>query len=194
MFSALLDTNVLVPNFLRDVLLEVAERGVYRVLWSDEILAELEETLLDLFAKDGRDHGESRAAVQRLWSQLATAFPEALVMGWEPLEAAYDLPDPDDRHVIAAAVVGRADVIVTDNMRDFPADKLPAGLDVQSADEFLLYAIDLAPGVVLAAITEVAGRTGRTGPRLNEVDVIGAIQRSGASQSAEQLRHLREGA
>lgn len=125
MFSAFLDTNVLVPNYLRDVLLEVAERGVYRALWSTEILGELEDTLLEMFNEDGRDAQESRAAVNRLRTQLGSAFPDALVEGWEPLESAYELPDPDDRHVVAAAVKGRADVIVTNNVKDFPLTNFP---------------------------------------------------------------------
>ena len=80
-----------------------------------------------------------------------TAFPDAIVMGWEPLEDAYVLPDPDDRHVLAAAVKGRADVTVTDNLKDFPARSLPADLEAQSADEFLLDALDLQPAIVNAA-------------------------------------------
>lgn len=191
MFAALLDTNVLVPNYLRDVLLEVAERGVYQVLWSDEILAELEDTLLELFEEDGRDSAESQAAVHRLRIQLATAFPDALVTGWAALESTYQLPDPDDRHVVAAAVKGRADVIVTNNVKDFPTDKLPAGLDVQSADEFLLRAIGIRPDVVLAAIAQVASRTGRTGPKLTADQVIDALQRCNAVQSTQELRNHR---
>jgi predicted nucleic acid-binding protein len=145
MFSALLDTCVLVPSRARDVLLETASMGVYRPLWSSEILAELDRTLRLLQAKRGVPPEETDAYLKRLLRQMRTAFPDAVVNGWEPLVATVQLPDPDDRHVVAAAWTGRADVIVTDNLADFPPDALPAPLFRQSLDDFLLDSLDLYP-------------------------------------------------
>ena len=119
MFSALLDTCVLVPSRARDVLLEIASTGAYRPLWSSEILAELDRTLRLLQSKRGMSPEESAAYLTRLSRQMETAFPDALVTGWEPLIETVRLPDPDDRHVVAAAWAGRADVIVTDNLWTF---------------------------------------------------------------------------
>jgi hypothetical protein len=102
-FSALLDTCVLVPSRARDVLLEAASAGAYRPLWSSEILAELDRTLRLLQSKRGVSPEETDAYLTRLFRQLEAAFPDALVTGWEPLAATVQLPDPDDRHVVAAA-------------------------------------------------------------------------------------------
>jgi predicted nucleic acid-binding protein len=120
MFSALLDTCVLVPSRARDVLLEIASTGAYRPLWSSEILDELERTLRTLLGKRGISPEETDAYLTRLVRQMKTAFPDAPVTGWERLVPTIELPDPEDRHVVAAALAGRADVIVTDNLADFP--------------------------------------------------------------------------
>ena len=80
--------------------------------------------------------------------------------GWEPLAGTIQLPDPADRHVVAAARAGRADVIVTDNLADFPPQALPAPLTRQSLDDFLLDSLDLHPGPVISAVHAVARRTG----------------------------------
>ncbi|WP_052710722.1 PIN domain-containing protein [Pseudofrankia sp. DC12] len=124
MFSALLDTCVLVPSRTRDVLLEIASTGAYRPLWSTEILTELDRTLRTLLGKRGTSPEEIGAYLTRLFRQMTTTFPDALVTDWEPLVPTVDLPDPDDRHVVAAAWAGRADVIVTNNLADFPASGL----------------------------------------------------------------------
>ena len=163
MFSALLDTCVLVPSRARDVLLEVASTGAYRPLWSSEILAELDRTLRLLLGKRGVSREETDAYLTRLFRQMETAFPDALVTGWESLAETVQLSDPGDRHVVAAARIGRADVIVTDNLADFPPVALPAPLTRQALDEFLLDALDLHPGLIISAVRAVAGRTGRTG-------------------------------
>jgi len=129
-FSALLDSCVLVPSHLRDVLLETANPGVYRALWSEEILTELERTLGTLRDRRGIDGQETEAYVERLLRPMRTAFPDAVVGGWQPLVATFDLPDSNHRHVVAAAVAGRADVLVTQNLKHFPPDRLgppPAG-------------------------------------------------------------------
>jgi PIN domain len=163
MFSALLDTCVLVPSRARDVLLEIASTSVYRPLWSTEILAELDR-------------------------QMEATFPDALVTGWEPLAATIELPDPDDRHVVAAAWAGRADVIVTDNLADFPPDALPMPLFRQSLDDFLLGTFDLYPAQAAAAVRAVARRTGRSGSVMTARDVAVYLQAHGTPAFGERMR------
>ena len=187
MFSALLDTCVLVPSRARDVLLEVASTGAYRPLWSSEVLAELDRTLRLLLGKRGVSPEETDAYLTRLFRQMETAFPDALVTGWESLAETVQLPDPDDRHVVAAARVGRADVIVTDNLADFPPAALPAPLTRQSLDEFLLDALDLHPRLIISAVRAVARRTGRTGPVMTARDIAAYLQIHGAPAFGERL-------
>lgn len=170
-FSAFLDTCVLVPSRGRDVLLEVAASGVYRPLWSSGVLDELAQTLRTLGERRGAAPDETDAYVGRLARQMTLSFPDALVEGWERVEGSIDLPDPNDRHVVAAALIGRADVIVTDNTTDFPAEQLPSPLFTQTLDEFLLDSLDLHPAAVISAVVRVADRTGRNGPRLTPADV-----------------------
>jgi len=186
-FSALLDTCVLVPSRARDVLLEVASTGAYRPLWSSEILAELDRTLRLLLGKREVSPEETDVYLTRLFRQMETAFPDALVTGWESLAETVQLPDPDDRHVVAAARVGRADVIVTDNLADFPPAALPAPLTRQSLDEFLLDALDLHPRLIISAVRAVARRTGRTGPVMTARDIAAYLQIHGAPAFGERL-------
>jgi predicted nucleic acid-binding protein len=181
--SALLDTCVLVPSRARDVLLEVASTGAYQPLWSSEILAELDRTLGLLQGKRGIPQEEADAYLTRLFRQMETAFPDALVTDWESLIETIQLPDPDDRHVVAAAQAGRADVIVTDNLADFPPDALPAPLATQSLDDFLLDMLDLRPGAVRA----VAGRTGRSGPPMTPRDIATYLQAHSAPAFGQRL-------
>jgi hypothetical protein len=76
---------------------------------------------------------------------------------------------------VAAALIGRADVIVTYNTKDFPANRLPSPLFTRTLDEFLLDSLDLYPAAVISAVATVAERTGRTGPRLTQMDVAGFL-------------------
>ena len=187
MFSALLDTCVLVPSRARDVLLEIASTGVYRPLWSTEILDELDRTLRTLLGKRGTSPEETDAYLTRLTQQMRTAFPDALVTDWEPLVPTIDLPDPDDRHVVAAARTGRADVIVTDNLADFPPGALPAPLTRQSLDDFLLDQLDLHSDQVVTAVRTVASRMGRSGPAMTVRDIATYICTHGAPAFGDSL-------
>lgn len=187
MFSALLDTCVLVPSRARDVLLEIASTGAYRPLWSTEILAELNRTLRLLREKKGASPEETDAYLTRLFRQMGTAFPDALVTGWEPLVPAIQLPHSDDRHVVAAASAGRADVIVTDNLADFPPEALPAPLFRQSLDDFLLDTLDLHPAQAVAAVRAVASRTGRSGTAMTARDIAAYLQAHGVPAFGERL-------
>ena len=97
-FCAVLDACVLVPSALRDVLLEIAVRKVYRPLWSEKIEEEVERTILRLHALRGKDEGESRGYVKRLRRQMNLALPDAQVQDWETLlPSVPGLPDPGDR-------------------------------------------------------------------------------------------------
>lgn len=187
MFSALLDTCVLLPSRARDVLLEVASTGAYRPLWSSKILAELDRTLRLLLGKRGVSQEEIDAYLTRLFRQMETAFPDALVTDWESLAETVQLPDPDDRHVVAAARAGRADVIVTDNLADFPPTALPAPLARQSLDDFLLDALDLHPVQVISAVRTVAGRTGRSGSPMTARDIAAYLQAHSTPAFGERL-------
>ena len=78
---------------------------------------------------------------------MTSAFPDATVTGYESLIQA--MANDADGHVLAAAITAGADVIVTHNVRQFPAEACdPYGIEVQTADEFLLYSLDLAPEVM----------------------------------------------
>ena len=80
----------------------------------------------------GEDPDAAAARAQHLIDQMTTAFDDALVENWEPLDGTFGLPDPDDEHVVAAALVGGADVIVTSNLKDFPLQRIPDPLKVAS--------------------------------------------------------------
>jgi predicted nucleic acid-binding protein len=178
---------VLVPSRARDVLLEVASAGAYRPLWSSEILAELDRALRTLMGKRGAAPEEINAYLTRLFHQMETAFPDAMVGDWEALTETIRLPDPGDRHVVAAARAGRADVIVTDNLADFPPTALPTSLTRQPLDDFLLDSLDLHPDLVVSAVHAVAARTGRSGPAMTAQEIAVYLRSRGMPTFGERL-------
>lgn len=119
MFTALLDTCVLWPSLQRDFLLSLAVEGLYRPVWSAVILDELEYHETAKLIKHGDTANQATERAERLVAQMRKAFNDAEVHGWEGLEGTYGLPDPDDEHVVAAAVVAGAGAIITFNFRDF---------------------------------------------------------------------------
>jgi len=129
-FAALLDTCVLWPSLQRDFLLSLAVEGLYRPVWSSAILAELEYEEAAKWVRRGADKHEAACRASRLISRMRMAFDDAEVSGWEALDGTYGLPDPDDEHVVAAAFVAGAGVIVTHNLKHFPNDGLPEGIAV----------------------------------------------------------------
>lgn len=140
-WTALLDACVLYPLSTRDLLLRGAERYLYEIRWSDVIIQEVRRNLVE-------DQRCTPAQAAYLVSQMTRAFPDAAVTGHDSLIEAMT-NDTADRHVLAAAITVGADVIVTDNVRHFPATACDQyGIEVQTADEFLSYSFDLAPEVM----------------------------------------------
>lgn len=117
---ALLDANVLYPARLRDLLVRLAIAGQYHACWTDQILDECFENLIadrpDLLV----DH------LLRTRHLLGIAVPDAVVANYDHLIDRLDLPDRDDRHVLAAAIAAGADNLVTANLGDFPARAMPS--------------------------------------------------------------------
>lgn len=151
MYAALLDSCVLVPNVLCDTLLRLAEAGFYRPLWSERILAEVREVVL-------RVHPDlAPERIERRLQAMNAAFEDATVTGWEPLAAGLDLPDPDDRHVLAAGIAGGAQALVTFNLKDFPdAAVASTSVEPRHPDEFLLDQLDLAPAGAVQVLQDQA--------------------------------------
>lgn len=190
MFVALLDTSVLWPSLQRDFLLSLAAEGMYRPVWSAQILAELEyEQARKLVTRHGLDDTDAAQRATRLVATMRSAFDDAEVTGWEPLAGTYALPDPDDEHVLAAAVVAGAGTIVTSNVRDFPGDKVPAAVDVLRPADFAANTVALSPAAAHRAVGELASRSGRHGRNFTVAEVLDAlVHRYGMNEAVGYLR------
>lgn len=144
-YSVLLDSCVLIPMPLCELLLRLAEEpALYRPLWSDSILQEVGISLV-------RDLGLTETQRDRRLRFMRNFFPEATVEVPDNLSAALVcIPDPNDRHVLAAAIRGKADAILTLNRRHFPKTCLQQyDVERMSPDEFLVAQFHLNPEAVL---------------------------------------------
>lgn len=171
-FKVVLDTCVLVPIVLVDTLLRFAVREFYEPLWSEQILFELEKTLIEIHPNKNPQKLQNRIQV------MQTAFPLAVVKGWEQVESgiAETLPDKGDAHVVAAAILGRADAIVTQNLSDFPAEALSIfGLEAISPDVFLLNLFDLNPKQAEKCLQEQSLAT--RNPKLSVQKILESLER-----------------
>lgn len=172
MLTALLDTCVLWPSLQRDFLLSLAIEGLYRPAWSAAILNELEFHEEAKLTRRGEAAPAARRRAQVLVAQMRSAFETAEVTGWEHLDGTFGLPDRDDEHVVAAAVVVGADAIVTANVKDFPDWRLPSGLQVLQPHEFAADMVSVDPARASVAVAMMAQRSGRIGPKFSEDDVL----------------------
>lgn len=164
-YSALLDANVLHPMSLCDLLLRLAEHGFYRPLWSSQIL---EETLRSI---QRRRPDIPRDRLQRRVNLMDVAFPDASVKGHEEIAASLRAEMGGDAHVLAAAIIGRADALVTSNLADFPLSvSTRYEIHVQSPDEFLVHQWWLNPD--LAARTLVEQSKGTKAPHYTPSELL----------------------
>jgi predicted nucleic acid-binding protein len=147
--KALLDACVLYPTVLRQILIGGAQARLYHPLWSDRILEEWSRATVKL--------GPGAEVIARgEVAALRMAFPAASVPPSPALMSRLWLPDPNDVHVLAAAIAGGADLIVTFNAADFPRQTLrDEGLDRLDADQFLLALHDKSPDRIAAVCDAV---------------------------------------
>lgn len=115
------------------------------------------------------------------------ATRDCLVTGYEQLVPCLELPDADDRHVLAAAIVGRCDVIVTQNLKDFPGELLASfGIEAQHPDVFLVNHLDLFPGSFCHAVAKVRARL--KNPPYSIEQYLAILTRQGLVATASELK------
>jgi len=151
-FVVILDANVLYPFRTRDVLFSFAQAGLFSARFTDEILDEWTRNLI-------KNKPQLEDSVRRQETAIRDVFGECLVTGYAPLIPGLNLPDENDRHVLAAAIKCSAQIIVTENHKDFPADTLGEyGLETLGADDFLANTYDLFPKSGVRVLKQVRQR------------------------------------
>lgn len=180
----LADANVLYSRVLRDYFVYAADEGVISIRWSRVILTEAVKHLQANYSTFDDEHGEL------LIRLLNEAYPEAEV---EPTPSArrkvkgLDMPDEDDRHVLAAAATAHADILCTDNVKDFPPEAMASvGIELLAADALLSRLVTAYPSRMRDAHrTTVASLTGAT-----DRSTIAALRRAEATQTADLMEAL----
>jgi predicted nucleic acid-binding protein len=180
-FVVVYDASVLYPSTVRDLLIRIAQAGLVQARWTEQILDEM-------FAALRRNRPDLESPnLDRTRALMATAVRDWRVQGYEALIDSLKLPDPDDRHVLAAAIRARAQVIVTANLLDFPPDILRTwDIDPKSPDEFVRDQIDLDRGAVYASVQQIADSWQR--PPGTVDDVLDRLERAGLALTVADLR------
>lgn len=180
-FIVVYDANVLFPNTVRDLLIRIAQAGMVQARWTGEILDEM----LGALRKNRPDIPPEK--LHRLHGLMNAAVRDCLVSGYEPLIEGLKLPDPKDRHVLAAGIKTGAQVIVTRNLKHFPASDLqPWDIEAKSPDDFVLDQVGIDGRAVAACVQQIADS--RTQPAEAVEDVLGQLERDGLVESVTALR------
>lgn len=184
-FTIFADACVLAAPLKRNLLLSLAAADFFRIRWSAEVLRETQEAIQQMLSH--RDVVDAAAQANRAVSAMRVAFEDAEVTGWERLATSLTLPDPDDLHVLAAALKTRASIIVTDNLRDFPVAELaPLDIEAKSADVFIADTIDLDPARAVAAMRRMRERFRK--PKLEASQLLLKMEAQGLVETVDALR------
>lgn len=179
-FTVIYDACVLYPAPLRDLLMWLALRDVFRARWTDQIHEEWIRSVL-------RDRPELSDHLARTRQLMNSNVRDCLVSGYEPLIPALTLPDPDDRHVVAAAIHCGASLIVTFNLKDFPEEALrPHGLEAAHPDDFVFDLFDLYPAAVVQAAA--SHRQTLKNPAMSVEDYLDCLLKQRLTQTVDKLR------
>ncbi|MCP1778800.1 MULTISPECIES: PIN domain-containing protein [Bradyrhizobium] len=177
------DANVLYGSRIRSLLMELTMSGLFRAKWTADIHREWMTAI-------NRNTGIEIARLQKIKDDMDRAVPDALVTGYEGLIPALDLPDPDDRHVLAAAIRCGASAIVTFNETDFPPAALTSyGIHTKHPDHFIQDVDGLDPGVVAEAAK--ADRLHYQNPPLSVGEYIDGIRSANLPRLAYHLDKVR---
>ena len=179
--AAFLDASVLYPAITRGILMYFAAFDTYQPLWSDAVHREWVGALL----RSRPDLNPNRIARTR--ALMDAHFNNATVTGYEPLIATLTLPDSNDRHVLAAAIHGGASVIVTANLKDFPATALaPHNITAQHPDIFISSLLDTNPQSAITAFA--TDRSAMANPPMTAAEYLAALEAHDLRRTASALR------
>jgi predicted nucleic acid-binding protein len=181
-FIVIYDANVLYPNTLRDLLIRIAQQPhLVQAKWTSEILDEMSRAL----RKNRPDITVEKTT--RLSQLMNDAVRDCLVTGYQPLIEGLDLPDPDDRHVLAAAIKANAQLIVTRNRKDFPVKTLAQWeIRPKSPDDFVRDVMDFDSQAVWACVQQIVDSRKKRPVTID--DVLGELQRDGLVAASAALR------
>jgi PIN domain len=185
-YTALLDACVMFSAPMADLLMSLHVAGLYAARWTERIDGEWTRGVLrqkpDLSEKLGRRRDAMHSAVPD-WEVPADAY-EALMPGLR-------LPDADDIHVLAAAIAGHADCIVTSNLKHFPDAVLRQHqLEAIHPDDFVVFQFDLDPYPALAAVKQMRARL--RNPPLSPEEFVAALERNQLTSTGQRLREAIE--
>lgn len=177
-FTAVLDTNVVYPVIIRDILFWFAYYDLYTPKWSEHIFDEWKKVM--------KEKGVSEEEANKRMEKANVAFPDALVKNYKGLIDKLEMKDEDDRHVLAAAIKTNANLIVTNNIKDFPEAYLQSfGLSAKTADDFLTDIIDLNQEQAVAAFKEMV--LNKKNPKMDEFEVLNQLRNAGLKDTANYL-------
>jgi predicted nucleic acid-binding protein len=180
-FTVVYDANVLYPAPLRDFLMRLALTDLFRARWTEDIHEEWIRNLLEVRTD------LTRKQLERTRELMNANVRDCLVEGYQNLIPGLELPDPDDRHILAAAIRANASVIVTFNLKDFPAAQVEQyGVEAQHPDEFIVHLIDLNQAKVCAAAEEQR-KSLRNPPKTVE-EYLETLLKQGLPQTTTLLR------
>lgn len=182
--TAIADTNILQPAGMRDILLRVAETDLYRLKWSPDIRRELIGTIRKIRPDIDHSHFEAHTL-----ARMDKFFCHGLVTDYEHLIDSLTDIDEKDRHVAAAAIQGSCDVILTHNLKHFPADALAAhGIMPLKPDDFLAPILLANPEAFCRAASE--HRNSLTKPPYDVDSYLKKLARDGLNRTAIELRYF----
>jgi len=160
--------------------MELSAAGLFRVKWTEQIQEEWITRLLE------NRPDLDRARLERTRALMAAAVPDCLVQGYESLIPSLELPDPDDHHVLAAAIHCKADVIITFNLVDFPQEHLARfDLEAQHPDEFIFHQFGLNTAAVVVAAQRCRARL--KSPPLSAPQYLATLQAQSLPLTVDRL-------
>ena len=181
MIDVVYDACVLHSGSLRDLVLHIAAVGLVHPYWSDKIHEEWIGSLIR------RCPDVRRETLEHTRRRMDTDFKNSLTKGYEPLISTLELPDPDDRHVLAVAIYTQSSLIVTSNSEDFPKTHLqPYGIEAVSPDEFVWRLIQKKPVRVLEAVRNHRSSLNR--PPKTVEEYLATLEQQGLHKTVAFLR------